>query len=303
MVTGETMKTSVDVEKVLAGCKSIPALPSVVLEANRLLADASTPIEKVSNVLESDAALTSRVLRVANSSYYGMATRVSTLKEAIFVMGFNTVKNIVLTAAVSSMFEEKSGTLFDMEGLWFHSMGCAIASRILVGKNSPSLSDKAYVCGILHDLGKIVIAENLPAEMKEILEKSGQEKDLTWCETEKAVLGFSHPQIGAILAKRWHFPEDYHEAIRLHHGPGIESAAPKDATEKTGSATSLLVHGVYAGNILAKSLGLGKSACHIIADVDPSSLDLLGISGEEFPSLCSQIEDEFRELESSLEVN
>ena len=151
-------------------------MPTVLLEVNRVMNSPSVTVEIVGDIIKKAPSITSRVLRMANSSYYGLSYQVDTLKKAVTVLGFNTIRNLAVTASVYKLFGGEENLSFDIKGLWYHSLGCAIASKALLYKMNPILQEKVFICGILHDIGIIVISENFPAEIKEVQKEINENK-------------------------------------------------------------------------------------------------------------------------------
>ncbi|MBI4698573.1 MAG: HDOD domain-containing protein [Nitrospirae bacterium] len=258
-----------NIDKILSNIKDIPTLPSVVLHVNRALSEKSSTIESVSKIIEKDPALTSKVLKLANSSYYGLTYHVDTLSRAVIILGFNTVRNIAVTISLLDIFN-KSRTSFDIKGLWQHSLGCAVAAKALTHKkHNPALSEKAFIGGILHDIGKLIIYTNFPREMDKIIAKA-ENNNHSMSEAEEEILGFNHAEIGSLVSKKWHFPADLSETIRFHNNPEREKKFPE------------VVYAVHAGNEIAKALKLGTSPYSKVQNINTRTWDVLEIADKNF---------------------
>ncbi len=281
-----------ELEKVINRVQELPTLPSVALQINRMLMKDNTAIESVTEILERDPALASKVLRLANSSYYGLSCHVDTLSRAVIVLGFNAVRNLVVTVSLLKIFKNPSLSPFDIKGLWLHSMGCAIASKALSCKNRhPVLQEKTFLCGILHDIGKLLIYTNLPVKMTGVIEKLQENKSLTLHDAEKEILDFTHSDVGALLAEKWHFPRELTDAIKLHHNPQIA----KDNHE--------IIYAVHAGNEIAKALELGRSAFEKVRDIHPDTWKILSLSEEDLSMLLPEIKSDFDSVTGSLDLD
>lgn len=273
--------------------KDLPTLPSVVLRVNQALMDNLATIDSVSEIIGRDPALTSKVLRLANSSYYGLSYHVDTLARAITVLGFNAIRSLAATVSVFKIFGR------DMKGLWHHSLGCAIASKALVHRMDTELQEKAFICGLIHDIGKVVIAQNLPGETTEVLRRLEDGNAVDMAEIEKDLIGFTHPEVGALIAEKWHFPKEFSLAIRLHHcldvpGTGDKPSGAAGMEEEDGS--SILIYAVYAGNQVAKNLGLGKSWNKRVKEIHALVWEILGLAEEELPELFTGITEDFSSI-------
>ncbi len=296
------MNNSREIETFISRVRDLPTLPSVVLKVNQALMDNSATIDSVSDIVEKDPSLTSKVLRLANSSYYGFSYHVDTLARAITVLGFNTIRSLATTVSVFRIFGKEMIDSFDMKGLWHHSLGCAIASKALVSMMETAIQEKAFVCGLIHDIGKVVIAQNLPGETAEVLRRLEESNAPDMAEMEKELMGFTHPEVGALIAERWHFPKEFSEAIRLHHcfvAPGSGGEPPGAAGMEKKEDATLLTCAVYAGNQVPKKLGLGNSQNKRAKEIQPAVWEILDLTGEELPELFAGIKEDFSSIVNS----
>ena len=270
-----------DIDHIINKVTALPTLPDVVIQLNYLLKNSSISIDNVAGVIEKDSALSSRMLFLANSSYYGLSSKVDSVSRAIIVLGFNTVCNGIVTAAVSQIFKGRKGDLeIDFAGLWLHTLGCAVASKAVMFRNNQKESEKAFTCGILHDIGKVVIANAQPEEQKKILALLRNPRK-TLIEAEKEVLGTDHGEIGYAIAKKWHFPDHILDVVRYHHHPADAKIAPD------------LAAAVHIGNAIAKALALGKSTEPRVTCIELPAWKQLGITENDIPSLVTSVQDEF----------
>ncbi|MHB1014506.1 MAG: HDOD domain-containing protein [Desulfurivibrionaceae bacterium] len=270
--------------------KELPTISAVANEINASDKNDALTAKSLGAIITRDPALTATVLKLANSAYYGMAREITSTERAVTVLGFDTIKNLALTIAVFHVFKNQDGQLLDLKGLWYHSLGVALAAKHLA-LHSPilacdkTLPEQAFICGILHDIGKIAFAKNLPAEMAEILRQT-RSGPIVQHEIEKNILGFNHQKAGQAMAEAWNFPEDYQTIIRLHHTPSV-------ATVGDNPKVAALIMAVYLGNKIAKALQLGESTDPHMAKVTPEDLRNLGISKQDLPGIIQQIKDEY----------
>lgn len=270
--------------------KELPTISAVANEINASDKNDALTAKSLGAIITRDPALTATVLKLANSAYYGMAREITSTERAVTVLGFDTIKNLALTIAVFHVFKNQDGQLLDLKGLWYHSLGVALAAKHLA-LHSPilacdkTLPEQAFICGILHDIGKIAFAKNLPAEMAEILRQT-RSGPIVQHEIEKNILGFNHQKAGQAMAEAWNFPEDYQTIIRLHHTPSV-------ATVGDNPKVAALIMAVYLGNKIAKALQLGESTDPHMAKVTPEDLRNLGISKQDLPGIIQQIKNEF----------
>ena len=270
--------------------RNLPTISAVANEINISDRNDSLTAKSLGVIISRDPALTATVLKLANSAYYGMAREVTSLERAVTVLGFDTIKNLALTISVFHVFKTREGQIFDLKNLWYHSLGVGLVAKHLA-LHSPllacdkALPEQAFICGILHDIGKIAFAQNLPAEMTEIL-KQTRSGTMAQHEVEKSILGFNHQKAGQAMADAWNFPEDYQTVIRMHHAP---SAAPAGDNPKIAG----LIMAVYLGNKIAKALHLGESTDPHMAQVTPEDLKNMGIAKQDLPEIIQRIKGEY----------
>jgi HD-like signal output (HDOD) protein len=270
--------------------KALPIISAVANEINARDRNDSLTAKALGAIITRDPALTATVLKLANSAYYGMSREILSIERAVTVLGFDAIKSLALTISIFHVFKNPEEQLLDLKGLWYHSLGVALAAKHLALRSpimagSKTLPEQAFICGILHDIGKIAFARNLPAEMAEILQQT-HKGTIPQHAVEKSILGFNHQRAGQAIAESWSFPEDYQTVIRLHHTPSAAAAGnnPKGAA---------LVMTVYLGNKMAKALRLGESTDPHLEKVTPEDLKNLGFSKRDLPEMIAQIRGEY----------
>ncbi|MDR5695646.1 MAG: HDOD domain-containing protein [Armatimonadota bacterium] len=283
-------------EQILAKVQDLQPLPRVVTRALEVIRDPRSSAVDVGRVISTDQALTARVLKLANSAFYRRARRISTVSEAVVILGFEAVKAQVTAAAAYDLLHKPiPGYQLAQEELWKHSLTCAIASRQLVlgGYGHAPLRgwspEEAFVAGLLHDIGKTVLGEYVGVEFQQILEKVRNE-GISFVEAEQQVLGFDHMQVGAMVAEKWHFPDHLVEAIRFHHRPRQASRFPQWAS---------LVHIADAVSLM---LGIGLGGDQLYYSLEPEALQILGLPVEAVDHLLASMVDLTIDLENPLDL-
>lgn len=193
----------------------LPAAPVILAKAMKLTSDIQSNIEDISSSISADQTLTAKVIRLSNSPYYGRSTEISSLSEAIKVLGFNQVKSIIITAATSKMFQSVPQT--KIAGiLWEHSFATALGARLIVQKYGGLDKEEAYLCGLLHDIGKLVLLQSAPDVYEGIIAKVKETK-LPFHKVEGKELGYNHVHLGRVLLTKWRFPANLISQISVHH--------------------------------------------------------------------------------------
>lgn len=199
--------------------------PAVAMEVIRLVDNPKTSASKLGEVISQDQALAAKVLRVANSPFYGFPKQISTINFAIVVLGFETLKEIVLSVSLTSSLASKLDGSFELEKFWRHSLLVGITTKHLAKDFGYRVSGEAFTAGLLHDIGILVIAQYFNKEFQQIAQL-GKRREFPFDQIERRFLDNStHYEIGSWLAERWNFPDQLVEAIAFHHQPHL---APKN---------------------------------------------------------------------------
>ena len=208
------------IRKVAQSVIGLPTLPTVVSKMLRMIDSRRTSADTLARLISTDQALTARLLKLANSAYYGYPREISTVNMAVVVLGFNTVKDMGLWISVFDAFKNagSSATGFDAVKFWEHSAACGVAARMLSKNSDSRYSGEAFVAGLLHDMGKMILNQYFGAELVEVFRLvEGGGLDLAAAEAE--VLGVSHGRVGAWLAEKWNLPSIISDTVMHHHEP------------------------------------------------------------------------------------
>ncbi len=207
------------IRRIAEGILELPTLPTVVAKIIELVDNPRTNATLLARLISTDPALTARMLKLANSAYYGFPRRIGTINLAIVVLGFNTVRDLALSASLVDRFDlnedHDDSTLM---GFWSHSVNTAVAARMLQRLTRSRVVGEAFVAGLLHDIGRLVMARYLKSEHQEIQEELKLSGRPIW-EIEQEVLSMSHSEVGGLLCKRWNLPQNICDAITWHHHP------------------------------------------------------------------------------------
>lgn len=197
--------------------KEIPTLPLVVLELNKQLKDPDTSVAKIAGTIEKDQALSSNILKLVNSAFYGFNTKISDIRNAVVLLGYNTVRNAIVSISVIKAFSGSSALAgFDVSEFWKHSLAVAVTSKNISMMTKINSPDNCFVGGLLHDIGKVILAQYF----QEIFAKiwlTAQEENTSFWSAEQDIVPADHAKIGAFLAARWKLPKGLVYAIRRHH--------------------------------------------------------------------------------------
>lgn len=209
--------------RVIENIDSLPSLPKIVTKLLTIVNSADTSAEDAAELIEKDPALTSKMIRLANSAFYGIPRSISSVSSAVVILGFNTIRSLVLSASVMKMFSGSGGRAIDKDKFWTHSIICALASKIIVRHfiNIRMMDpESAFCAGILHDIGKLIFNEYIQEDYLQTCEYARKNGISLLC-AESKILGTNHAKIGRILADKWALPLDLEYSLVYHHTPGL----------------------------------------------------------------------------------
>lgn len=259
--------------EVLAAVRQLPSLSVVVTDLlaslNRENMDTASLVSKIAQ----DQGLAARVLRVANSAFYGLGSRVSGVNEAVVVLGFHAVRSMALAAGIINAFPPGVGGRFDRLAFWQHAVGTGVCARVLAARLGKD-AEAAFTAGLLHDIGKLAMHVYYPEVFESVLASRGTDKALI--DTERLVLGFDHAAVGYEVARNWHFPPAIGQAIRDHHQP---DAAPTFYTDV-----------VHVANTLCCALDIGSGGDDLVPPLAPGAWERLGLGWERLGQCLHEIE-------------
>lgn len=242
-------------------------MPHVMLKARQLLADPKSDFKQISHLVKTDQALASRILKVANSAYFGMKGQVSSIQQAAVLLGSKLLIRIITLLAQSKMLGGAlKGYGMNSGDLWKHSLTVSVGSDIIAKEISPEYSGEAFLAGLLHDAGKILLDPYLQ-ERKEAFDALSQISDFSQIRIEEKVLGLDHALVGGELCANWNLPDFVGQAIRFHHAPSSSKAnllayvihAADKIAHKNGSSPQNVAQAVV-GDTALKILRLNENA-------------------------------------------
>lgn len=211
-----------DIEQIILKTCDLPTMPVVADKVMRLVADPNTTTEQLQKVISADQALAARILKIANSVFYSSVRKINTISEAIVMIGFNTLRSLVLTASSRDIYK-RFGLTEKM--LWEHSMGAAISAGIIAKEIRIVNQEEAYLGGLLHDVGKVVLNNSDPQKFAKVMETVYNDH-ISFRSAEWDVYGFSHADVGAMVIRKWKLSESLEMAVRNQYNPKWLSTDP-----------------------------------------------------------------------------
>jgi HD-like signal output (HDOD) protein len=260
----------------------LASLPNIFFEISKVISDPRSSAIHIADVISKDPGLSAKLLKIVNSAFYSFPSRIDTISRAVMIVGSKQLSALALGTSVISIFQDIPSDLVDMKSFWEHSLSCGIAARILASyKNIPN-TERLFVAGLLHDIGRLILYKHLPYEEREIFLRTTQTNCLLHS-AERDILGFDHAVIGGILLRRWKLPLILEHAVEYHHNP-LGSHHPLEASI------------VYLADILTNALGLGTSGERFVPPVAPDVWNNLDLPTEIFPKVIQLIDRQVEEV-------
>jgi putative nucleotidyltransferase with HDIG domain len=273
-----------DLDRVIARVEDLPTLPRTVLRITELVNDPKSSARDLARIITDDQVLAARLLKLVNSSFYGFPQRISTITGAIVLLGFDAIRNLLLTTSVFDLFSNrKKLSLIRQEQFWDHSLGCAVAAKVIGNHLRYDKVEELFVAGLLHDIGKIVEMIFLSQVFKDI-NQMVRNKNILMITAEEKILGYGHPEVGKLLAERWNLPPKLISVILHHHQP---SSAGRFAFE------AAIVH---LADILCRALNIGYAGDNKMPTLDKAAWESLRIKPEAIELLLEAIIQEFDDI-------
>lgn len=281
--------TTLTLADIVERTSDLPALSNAVFAVMREADSPNASADSMAKALGSDPSLTAQVLRLANSSFYGMPRRVASVPHAVVVLGMRAVRNLALVSATYPWLKKPvSGYALGPGELWAHCLATAVGASLVAERTRKVDPETAFTAGLLHDVGKIAMSIWLDRKLAAML-RIAEIEEVTFDTVERRVLGYDHTEVGAHLAVRWNLPDDLVAAIRYHHSP--DDADP----------TRPLVDCVHLGDYLSLAMGLGIGGDGLRYELSENALRRLNMLPEELTLVAEEFVDRYEQQARAFE--
>jgi len=277
--------TALQPDAVHAKVRTLPALPQAVTELRTALQREDVAVDELATTISHDQALTAKTLRLANSSFYGVTGRVSSIRDAINILGLRTVATVATTAVVISSFDRTACTGFDFDGFWRHALATAFCAQELAAATRLD-AEAAFSAGLMHDLGRLALATYFPLELGQTLHWAA-EHDVHSLDAERLMLGIDHAAVGGLIADHWHFAPAISEAIRCHH-------------ELPAHKTITLADVVHVADNMTHALDLSGQAEDMVPPLSLASWQRVALTPQQVQRTFERTERQARSVRESL---
>jgi putative nucleotidyltransferase with HDIG domain len=265
-----------NLKKIMSNIRSFPSMPATGAKMLTMLEDPETSVDEIEDVLRHDPGLTGNVLKLANSAYFGIPSKVSSVRQAILLLGLKKLIQLVIASCISSVMDKPvPGYDLPPGDLWRHSIAVSIAAEALVKDKKNIDANDIFTPALLHDIGKLILGHFVKDELDEIEKIAG--KGTPYIVAENMVLGTDHAEVGAQILTQWSFPSDVIAAVRWHHDP--------DFPEQANAPIDI----VYLSNLLCQTSGNGNEDGGPSYDLSPTVIERLGIDIRQIDTIADNV--------------
>lgn len=286
--TGNTASMPLDRDLVLQGVRKLPSLPAVVIELLQSMDNDDADTRELAGKLARDQALAAKVLRVANSSFYGLQGKVDSIGDAIVVLGLHGVRTLATAAAVTDVFAKKAGEeqAYDMRLFWRHSIAVGLCAKGIARRRRMN-DGNAFAAGLMHDIGRLALASCFPAHIAAVAKDRAETGDC-WLFAERRVLGLDHAGIGQLLTEHWRFPPLLSRAIGTHHTPDLQQDPLATVIHLADRLGHRLMEKEGAGEQIPVP-PIKDAAWAAVGLDDESAAEVVAVVEEQFESACDAL--------------
>jgi putative nucleotidyltransferase with HDIG domain len=269
------------VKKQIEQMGALPTIPAVVRKLLEVLENPKVSLAEIATIIAQDPVLAAKILKVVNSPIYGFPGRISSLTQALLLLGLNVARGLLLGVSVLDIMQRS------IVGLWEHSVGCAIAARIIARRKGLKDAEEVSVAGLLHDIGKVFLSLKFPDIYGDVIAQAGA-RAIFIAEAERESFGVTHAEVEAWIGRKWNFPQNLVEQMAYHHNPGLS---------KQYSFQTAIIH---FSDILVKGRGFGFGGDNLVPSVNETAWQLLDLSDADIREILIEMEDVLEQTEDLL---
>jgi len=275
-------------EELLKGLVQLSSLPVIYTKINEAVNNPQSSMKDISDIISDDPGLTSRLLQLVNSAFYGFPSKVETVSRALFIVGTRQIRDLALATSIMNVFEGIPEVLVSMESFWRHSVACGLAAKILATYRRCEMNvERFFAAGIIHDIGRLVIYKKIPETAQAMILRCKNRREPLFS-VEKETIGFDHSELGRLLMQFWNLPPSLEEVVACHHSPQEARRYPVE--------TSV----VHIADIIVHAMQMGSSGEQYIPPVDEKAWQLIGIPTSALSPTLDQLEREVNDVVQSL---
>ncbi len=277
-LTGEALK-----KKILRSVKDLPPMPQTVIKAREIMADPHSDFKSLAKLFETDQAIATKVLKLANSPYYGMGGRVSSIQHASVVLGQKTLGELItMSGAAGLLSKSLEGYGLDAGALWKHSLAVAFGAKMIAEMKQPGLANDAFTSGLIHDAGKLILDKYI-AERWQLIENFMSNEGATFLDAEKSILELDHPEAAFEVCAVWNIPKSLTTAIKYHHNPARFHE-------------NLLAYIIHVADVIAMMTGLGLGIDSTFYIMEERAMEYIGLDDRDINRVMTEVIESVKKI-------
>jgi HD-like signal output (HDOD) protein len=260
----------------------LPTLPIILFKVNEIIAKPTSSANDIAGVIGKDTSLSARLLRIVNSAFYGFPSRIDSVSRAVAIIGTRQLGTLASGVTIINLFKDIPSEIIDMKSFWKHSVACGVYARIIASYKGIQNTERLFLSGLLHDIGRLILYNYAPDHAVYALTKAKRSRR-PLKEIEGDDLDFDHAKTGGILLKRWKLPLLMEHAVRYHH-------------DLQGARYSLEPSIVHLADIMTHAMGIGSSGEHFVSQLDPGAWECIGLSTNILDVITKQADRHIEEI-------
>ena len=278
------------VETIIESCSQLPPFPAVLNRALNLMNNPNVSLQEIVETIQFDQSITANVLKICNSAYFGLRQPVGSLQEAVMLLGFSQLLEILLSGVAGSMMG-KAVSGYDLEAgeLWKHSVSSALLSQIIAKRIKREPSPLLFTAALIHDIGKVML-NSYVAEQSQHIKELVQTNGISFLEAEKEVLGIDHAELSALIIEQWNFPREIFQAIRFHHTPLLATSDQE------------YVYQIYLSDLVAILTGIGGGVDGLSYSGFKQIMVHYSLNEKDIERFMAQLGDQIDKVEAMIQV-
>jgi len=285
-VTNQLLKNRPLEKAIIEAVDNLPPMPRIMHKTRAIIEDPTSSFRDLEKLIITDQAFAFKILKIANSAYYGRIKKISSIQDAAVVIGMKSLAELITIACASSLLNQTlRGYDLPSKSLWQHSIGVACGAKIVAAKKYPDLANEAFSAGLIHDAGKLIL-DRYVYERKEMFREFMADSQETFLNAERDILGFDHAEIAAKVCQKWNFPKSIIVAIHYHHQP----------SRLRGNKLAYIIH---VADQIAGWIGLDIDG--ITLEISDNSMEMIGIKADEIAPIIDEVSEYVDQVAGTVE--
>ena len=273
---------NIDIDDLIQDTIKLVSLPDVYYRLEEAINHPHTSLDDMGEIIASDPNLASRLLRIANSAFFGFPEKIESIKRAIITVGTQQLRDLVLATTVISRFSKMPNVGCNMRSFWEHSIAVGVTARIIANHHNENNAERFYVAGLMHDIGRLVLYIKQPDIMRQLLEKREKNNVLLYM-LERDTFGFDHATVGGTLLNAWHVPQSLYEPVYFHHEPESAQNYPTETMA------------IHIADIIVNGFKIGSSGERLIPPPYTDAWQHLAIDSQALTAITHTMEQSYQD--------